>query len=95
MAPRNGKSKYKFEVRWSSGKYYLCDILSENKYFAPGTNYNIEGTEEDGKIWHANVPIENLRLVGSAEKNLEITLLVVFIIFLIYLLYKFRKQKKK
>ena len=43
--------------------------------------------------------IDDLPIIGAArkfaEKNLEITLLVVFIIFLIYLLYKFRKQKKK
>ena len=43
--------------------------------------------------------IDDLPIIGAArkfaEKNLEITLLVVFIIFLIYLLYKFRKQKKQ
>ena len=43
--------------------------------------------------------IDDLPIIGAArkfaEKNLEITLLVVFIIFLIYLLYKFRKEKKK
>ena len=72
MAPHKGKSKYKFEVRWSSGKYYSCNIVDENKYFAPGSNYNIEGTEEDGRIWHANVPIGNLRLVGSAANHVEL-----------------------
>ena len=43
--------------------------------------------------------IDDLPIIGAArkfaEKNLEITLVVVFIIFLIYLLYKFRKQKKR
>tara|TARA_B100000003_G_scaffold172659_1_gene160524 strand:- start:1646 stop:1831 length:186 start_codon:yes stop_codon:yes gene_type:complete len=43
--------------------------------------------------------IDDLPIIGAArkfaEKNLEITLLVVFIIFLSYLFYKFRKQKKK
>ncbi len=43
--------------------------------------------------------IDDLPIISAArkfaEKNLEITLLVVFIIFLIYLLYKFRKEKKK
>ena len=65
MAPRKGKSKYEFEVRWTSGKYYSCDIIDENKYFAPGSNYDIEGTERNGTRWHANVPIENLRLVHA------------------------------
>ena len=72
MAPRKGKSKYEFEVRWSSGKYYSCDIIDENKYFAPGSNYDIEGTERNGTRWHANVPIENLRLVGSAAKHVDL-----------------------
>ena len=43
--------------------------------------------------------IEDLPVIGAArkfaEKNLEITLSVVFIIFLIYSLYIFKKQKKK
>lgn len=43
--------------------------------------------------------IDDLPVIGAArkfaEKNLEITLSVVFIIFLIYSLYIFRKQKKK
>ena len=43
--------------------------------------------------------IDDLPVIGAArkfaEKNLEITLIVVFIIFLIYSLYKFRKEKKK
>ena len=43
--------------------------------------------------------IDDLPIIGAArkfaEKNLEITLLVIFIIFIICLLYKFRKQKKK
>ena len=43
--------------------------------------------------------IDDLPVVGAArkftEKNLEITLIVVFIIFLVYSLYKFRKEKKK
>ena len=72
MAPRKGKSKYEFEVRWTSGKYYSCDIIDENKYFAPGSNYDIEGTERNGTRWHANVPIENLRLVGSAAKHVDL-----------------------
>ena len=72
MAPRKGKSKYEFEVRWSSGKYYSCDIIDENKYFAPGSNYDIEGTERNGTRWHANVPIENLRLVGSAANHVDL-----------------------
>ena len=40
--------------------------------------------------------IDDLPIIGAvrkfAEKNLEITLIVVFIIFLIYSLYKFRKE---
>ena len=43
--------------------------------------------------------IDDLPVIGAArkfaEKNLEITLSVVFIIFLIYSLYIFKKQKKK
>ena len=43
--------------------------------------------------------IDDLPVIGAArkfaEKNLEITLVIVFIIFLIYLLYKFKKEKKK
>ena len=43
--------------------------------------------------------IDDLPIIGAArkfaEKNLEITLSVVFIIFLIYSLYIFKKQKKK
>ena len=43
--------------------------------------------------------IDDLPIIGAArkfaEKNLEITLVIVFIIFLIYLLYKFRKETKK
>ena len=43
--------------------------------------------------------IDDLPIIGAArkfaEKNLEITLLVVFTIFLIYLLYKFRKETNK
>ena len=43
--------------------------------------------------------IDDLPVIGAirkfAEKNLEITLIIVFIIFLIYSLYKFRKEKKK
>ena len=43
--------------------------------------------------------IDDLPIIGAArkfaEKNLEITLVVVFIIFLVYLLYKFKKEKKK
>ena len=40
--------------------------------------------------------IDDLPVISAArkfaEKNLEITLIVVFIIFLIYSLYKFRKE---
>ena len=40
--------------------------------------------------------LDDLPIIGTArkfaEKNLEITLIVVFIIFLIYSLYKFRKE---
>ena len=43
--------------------------------------------------------IDDIPVIGAArkfaEKNLEITLSVVFIIFLVYSLYRFRKQKKK
>jgi len=43
--------------------------------------------------------IDDIPVIGAArkfaEKNLEITLSVVFIIFLIYSLYIFKKQKKK
>ena len=43
--------------------------------------------------------IDDLPVIGAArkfaERNLEITLSVVFIIFLIYSLYIFKKQKKK
>ena len=43
--------------------------------------------------------IDDLPVIGAArkfaEKNLEITLIIVFIIFLINSLYIFKKQKKK
>ncbi len=43
--------------------------------------------------------MDDLPVIGAirkfAEKNLEVTLIIVFIIFLIYSLYKFSKEKKK